>query len=788
MYSFDVFDTLITRTTATPQGIFTLMADRIKADREKYGLEDYIVDDFWELRVQSEEFVRKISSIKRIEEITLQDIYRAMASSGCLGQEQIDRLCRLEQDMEIDHVIGIHANIKRLKGLLMRGEHVILISDMYLPEKTIRDMLLRVDDIFQDIPLYVSSTYGVRKTTGDLYRYVQREEQVDIKDWTHIGDDLYQDIEIPYQLGIRVEWSPKIGLTDHEKALLDVYGDDSRLQLMIGAALKAEQRELAEKEDVGQSAVHHIGCRYAGPVLYSYAEWVVEQAIRKGVKRLYFIARDGYLIKKIVDILLEKANTDITTHYIYGSRKAWRMPSLSKEHYNLYQLIFWSHMNRIDSLDALAEVLHISLQDLYRFLPGTYAKDKEDIRISNQELEYIARKLEENAGFKAFHLQVLSSERRSVQRYLDQEIDTSDDHFAFVDISGGGMTQGCLRELLRDRYQKPIHTFFFRMDRVGLIEGSITDIFLPGYEKNRLVIEMMCRAPHGQTKGYVRKDGQVVPELEETETRALIEHGFYDYERGITDFVYMMLKISEKSDKRMWTVRNVRFYLRDIAQKPSKDVLRFFASMPGSETGRRGELIEYAPRLTEHDIKEIFLRRTYEPIEMFYKGTDLDYSILRASEDERALIEKCIREHDLTMGKLYRLEDEQTRRKLCSRYGRAAFYPVRMLEERLILYGAGKFGQDLYHRLQEDMDHEVVLWVDEKASDYRQKGLTDVSDISAIKGTSDEQIIIAVMAKELADTIQRGLERSGVDKKRILWIHPYNYPSPDGKWDMERVG
>lgn len=47
MYSFDVFDTLITRTTALPNGIFALMQSRLMQERELNGLDDYVIDNFF---------------------------------------------------------------------------------------------------------------------------------------------------------------------------------------------------------------------------------------------------------------------------------------------------------------------------------------------------------------------------------------------------------------------------------------------------------------------------------------------------------------------------------------------------------------------------------------------------------------------------------------------------------------------------------------------------------------------------------------------------------------------
>lgn len=785
MYSFDVFDTLISRTTATPQGIFALIKGRLSEEKDSNGLNDYVIDNFFELRIHSEELARKAGKFQRVEEVTLQDIYEAMALCGCIDQGQIDYFCRLEENVEIANVTGIRENIQRVKLLLEQGEKVVLISDMYLSAETIRKMLLQADEVLGRLPLYVSSEYGKRKTTGNLYRLVQKMEQVSYEDWIHVGDNRHQDIEVPYGLGIRVEWAKKSELSDFEQESLKKCGDDSRLQLMVGTAVRAESAGTA-------SEAFHIGCRYAGPVLYSYAEWLVEQAVEKKIERLYFIARDGYLLKQITDIILDKKKIDIATSYIFGSRKAWRMPSLSEEHYNLYQLILWSHVFRITTLDSLAAVLHVPVEGLYRFLPGIFAKQPEDKNISNQELEYIAWKLSTDEKFKEYHLRALQEERELAKEYLLQEVDFTDDKFAFVDVSGGGLTQGCLRELIKDKYQKPIHTFFFKIDRVNLVEGSVTDTFMPGFLENNLTIEMMCRAPHGQTKGYAWKDGKVIPVLEETESTTLIEHGFYEYERGIREFSRLMCETSVQSHTGISSIKNVLLYLNHIALEPSEELLEYFASMPSSESGRGTEIIEYAPRLSKEEIEAIFLGRTYEPLEWFYKGTDLNYSIMRATEEEKDLIQKYKQEHNTILGRLYRQKAELEQKALRERYGSAAFYPVRLLEEKIVIYGAGKFGRNLYKRLMDYGQHEIVSWVDKNAAVCRQQikdaFSVEVQDIAALITTDYDQVVIAVADKEMAASIQEELRQMGIAAEKMIWLRPYGYPNMTAEWKSEGIG
>lgn len=779
MYSFDVFDTLITRTTAAPQGIFSLMRDRICREKHSNGLDDYIIDNFYELRIHSEEFARKVGQAKQVEEITLQDIYLAMAVSGCLDDRQIDYLCKLEQEIEIASVVPVRENIMRLKELIKQENRIVLISDMYLSVETIRKMLLQADPVFEKIPLYVSSEYGKRKTTGNLYRFVQEKEKVFFGDWTHIGDNLHQDIEVPHRLGIWTEISEKRKLTEFEKRCLDCYRGDSKLEIMIGTA-----SGVAVKRN--KTSAYSIGYRFVGPILYSYAEWIVDQAVKKGINRLYFIARDGYLIKKVVDAIIRKHKIKINTKYIYGSRKAWRMASLSENHYNLYQLVFWSHIMRIRSLDDLANVLHVPLEKLVRYLPGGFANTRKDTSISCQELEYITRMLSENSQFREYHLQQLAEERKLVCEYLNQEVDKSDSNFAFVDVSGGGLTQGCLKELLG--VEAPMRTFFFRMDRINMVEGAVTDTFMPVFLENNLTIEMICRAPHGQTKGYKAENGKIVPDLEPVDDKLLFGHDFAGYEKGVLDFTDRMQEIADKYQIKVASVKNVLSYMKYLADEPSKEILEYFASMPSNESGRGVEITEYAPRLSEEDIRQIFLMRTYEPIEFLYKGTALGYSVLRATEEEKALIDYYKQEHDGILGVLSRQETERKVKRQREHYGRAAFYPVRVLEKKIILYGAGKFGQDLYRRLTDECDHEIVLWVDQNADECRKRGLENVRNVSAIENATYDQIVIAVIKKELAQTIEDELCARGIARSRTVWFPVYEYPNHSVDWDVEKRG
>ena len=64
-----------------------------------------------------------------------------------------------------------------------------------------------------------------------------------------------------------------------------------------------------------------------GRVMYSYTEWILKEASERGIGRLYFLARDGYLLCEIAKIICKKHGLGIDCRYLYCSRQSLRMPS-----------------------------------------------------------------------------------------------------------------------------------------------------------------------------------------------------------------------------------------------------------------------------------------------------------------------------------------------------------------------------------------------------------------------------------------------------------------------------
>lgn len=63
------------------------------------------------------------------------------------------------------------------------------------------------------------------------------------------------------------------------------------------------------------------------PALIGYVEWVLQDAFDRGIKRLFFLSRDGYQMYLIGKSLCDARNIDIECRYINVSRYSMRVPS-----------------------------------------------------------------------------------------------------------------------------------------------------------------------------------------------------------------------------------------------------------------------------------------------------------------------------------------------------------------------------------------------------------------------------------------------------------------------------
>ncbi len=318
VYTFDIFDTLITRTTAQPEGIFMIMQEMLDRDDRFTKLPSHFKRHFRDFRMDAESEAHRRAANMGREDVTLEMIYAQMAYMNYLPRETVQWLMELELAAEAENSIPIPDNINRLKSLKEENE-IYLLSDMYLPGEHIRQMLVAADGVFRDIPILVSGEIGKNKSSGKLYAYFLEKYGIDSRKWVHIGDNPKSDGVMAVRAGGRSELYSGYGFTEFERRLLKEQGNQYAVQFTLGMVrkVKGDKRESTRAEQVGMSV--------GGPVLFGYVLWVLQEALRQGIQTLFFVARDGYLLKKMADLIIRSRKMALQTRYLYGSRYVWRI-------------------------------------------------------------------------------------------------------------------------------------------------------------------------------------------------------------------------------------------------------------------------------------------------------------------------------------------------------------------------------------------------------------------------------------------------------------------------------
>ncbi len=200
IYSFDIFDTALTRAVASPADVFSLMQEKVK--RENFpGFPEHLYCSFRSVRQNAERIARWH---RRKEDVGMKDIYETMAQIYHVSSAVSYRLVELELETEAFLIRPIEVVCERVRRLISSGEKVIFISDMYLPVDFLQSVLVNFSVAAGWENIFVSGDVGVRKITGRLYRYVLKHFNIPATELCHFGDHPIGDILIPRLLGISV--------------------------------------------------------------------------------------------------------------------------------------------------------------------------------------------------------------------------------------------------------------------------------------------------------------------------------------------------------------------------------------------------------------------------------------------------------------------------------------------------------------------------------------------------------------------------------------------------------
>lgn len=264
-----------------------------------------------------------------------------------------------------------------------------------------------------------------------------------------------------------------------------------------------------------------LAAQFSGPLLFDYVWWVLYEAKRRGLDRLYFLARDGYTLLRIAELFCERFGLGIECKYLYCSRASLRMPG--------YHLIGREETGRLLFSGGYRVTLYSILQ---RFL---CSPDEEHELLRACGLEAVDReKLLTRVELKDIREKMISCrrfwellDRKSREAYTDtigylrQEGLLDGRPVAVVDSGWTGSMQRSLRQLLASSgFEGELTGFYFGLYTVPDEEDGV---YLSWYFGKKEVLRKVCfcnnlfecllAAPHGMTAGYTLRNDSYEPQL-----------------------------------------------------------------------------------------------------------------------------------------------------------------------------------------------------------------------------------------------------------------------------------
>lgn len=587
LYSFDIFDTIIQRKTLRPDGIFFYVKDKLL--RMNTGIPFYLIQNYPRVRIQAENYVRdyyKKSEFIRDEErfeIRFTDIIGRIKKIHDLTDEQAKILYDLEIEAELKNVEGKADKLEILYDLLDKYQDVILISDMYLPKEVIVQMLERVDPKLTELPIYLSSESGNQKSTSLMYLDIFEDLDYDYSEWIHYGDNRHADFNIPKKLNIKTKHHKLTKFNGYENHLLNRNKNYDTFLLT---------NQLARLRERDNSKLNYYAFSYISSYFVPYVSWSIKKAIKENIETLYFISRDGELLKKIADEIIAVRGYNIKTKYIYGSRKAWRIPSFVDEVDEEFFSPFGNFTGLTNFKSAL-NALHINESEFNELFPQlSYIKEIVDFDKNTKELIRLSAK--NNKRYINLLLQKAKEEREIVNDYLLQEIDFNE-KFAFVEYWGRGYTQDCLDRLLNNLSDKTIDTIFFYARSIYPSVGTSIRYNYTSKMTSLIFIEsIFANIPYQSVPGYRWKDNKVEPII-----------NFKNYNKKLYNSMDEMLPIfiqefySKNYIDEDELERNFYDFGVDYFRNKPEDsfIVQFFAPLKDSVILYEPE-VEYAPAIS----------------------------------------------------------------------------------------------------------------------------------------------------------------------------------------------
>ena len=249
------------------------------------------------------------------------------------------------------------------------------------------------------------------------------------------------------------------------------------------------------------------------PAYLPYVTYVLREARQMGIRKLYFLSRDSYVLMKAAQALIKEAE-ELELHYLFVSRRSLLLPYLYGEDEKAY-LAASDHNTiiRIDTIDKRLLHLGTSRKELrekygieFNYTKANNLNDQEDFLHKIFHSDFTP------------HLQQRAEEQEKLLvEYFRQEGLLDGDRCAAVDVGWLGTSRLMMNHILRRMGAKDLHFFYYgvRRDVFPPSAGRYSTYFQAeeiSTETTALLEHYYSASPYPSTLAYHRTaQGKIEP-------------------------------------------------------------------------------------------------------------------------------------------------------------------------------------------------------------------------------------------------------------------------------------
>lgn len=546
--SFDIFDTSVLRKVKEPVDVFDALAHRWILAGHK-SLEGFKV-----FRQEAELVARARKQDREDHEVTLQEIYDVMQDILSLNSSDINLLMRMEVSLEKELIVRNNYIFSIYSYAIRMNKKVIFISDTYFDKETI-DEILGSAGYTNRVSLFVSSSYGVSKANGLLYDRVLQELAVDAASIIHIGDNYGSDVDQATAKGLKAHYYNKAlhvaAEAERRFALPEIPQIEKGLtwSLVEAASINKFYSWRGESHSFSSDFWYRLGYSKLGILLFGFSTWLLDSARANNLDYLYFLSRDGHILKQHYDIVANGVTDAPPSTYMYASRRALNIPAISVLDEQSLDFLLGSSdearspsqlLSRIglDPEAYVSAITHVGLT-LHKKLLTNSDRDRMRSLFLSIESEVLAQ---------------ATKERGLVQQYFDELNLSRSDRVGIVDIGWHGSMQNSISSILeRSTSRACVFGYYLATNPKAnkyagagrRMSGYLCNFGAPWfmYEitlKSIQLLEFVCSAPHPTVVGLKREGALVQPVFADPDVSALQSSRADVLQRGSLDFAQDM--------------------------------------------------------------------------------------------------------------------------------------------------------------------------------------------------------------------------------------------------------